>query len=78
MKFRKSVIVIMAINRLKMYSQGYYGKSLTTFKCFKDINFSSESHYNEISKKIRLISIPCQNNYCEKQEIFILFNEKER
>lgn len=58
MKFRKSVIAIIAINRLKKYRTGYYGKSLTSFKCFKDINFSSDSHYNEISKKIRLISVP--------------------
>ncbi|CAI2363837.1 unnamed protein product [Moneuplotes crassus] len=61
MKFRKSVIVVMAINRMKLYSQGYYGKSLTTLKSFKDINFSSDSHYNEISKKIRMLSIPERN-----------------
>jgi hypothetical protein len=58
MKFRKSVIAILALNRLKGYRKGYFGKSLSTFKYFKDINFSNDSHYNEISRKIRLISIP--------------------
>ena len=78
MKFRKSVIVILAINRIKRYTQGYYGKSLKTFKCFKDINFSSESHYNEISTKIRLISIPDSANTNEgRQDLSTIFKQRE-
>ena len=58
MKFRKSVIAILAMNRFKKFKDGYYGKNLSRYKWFREINFSSDSHYKEISKKIRLISIP--------------------
>ena len=58
MKFRKSVIAVLAMNRFKKFKSGYYGKNISRYKWFREINFSSDSHYKEISKKIRLISIP--------------------
>jgi uncharacterized protein (DUF2267 family) len=58
MKMRKCVIAVLAVNRFRKYSKGSFGKSLTSFGWFKDIDFSSDSHYTEISKKIRLISVP--------------------
>lgn len=78
MKFRKSVIAILALNRLKKYTKGYFGKSMSTYKCFKDINFSSDSHYNEISRKIRLISIPdSKSENSPQKKIFGVHDRRE-